>query len=83
MVPVIFSNNNASHFGSMWSLGDHDQHTLAPSLLVASEAGSVLSSWRSVSQAWAMTHPEATGPRYGLETRHSVPLTLTHTKCSV
>ena len=53
------SNNNASRFGSVRSLGDRDQRTLAPSRLAASEAGSVAGSWRSVSRA--MTHSEATG----------------------
>ena len=52
-------SNNASRFGSVRSLGDRDQRTLAPSRLAVSEAGSVTSSWRSVSRA--MTHSEATG----------------------
>ena len=51
-------SNNASRFGSVRSLGDRDQRTLAPSRLAVSEAGSVASSWRSVSRA--MTHSEAT-----------------------
>jgi hypothetical protein len=51
-------SNNASRFGSVWSLGDRDQRTLAPSWLAVSEAGSVASSWRSVSRV--MTHSEAT-----------------------
>ena len=52
-------SNNTSRFGSVRSLGDRDQRTLAPSRLAVSEAGSVTSSWRSVSRA--MTHSEATG----------------------
>ena len=51
--------NNASRFGSVRSLGDRDQRTHAPSRLAVSEAGSITSSWRSVSRA--MTHSEATG----------------------
>jgi hypothetical protein len=51
-------SNNASRFGSARSLGDRDQRMLAPSRLAVSEAGSVSSSWRSVSRA--MTHSEAT-----------------------
>ena len=52
-------SNNASRFGSVRSLGDRDQRTLAPSRLAVSEAGSVTGSWRSASRA--MTHSEATG----------------------
>ncbi len=52
-------SNNASRFGSVRSLGDRDQRTLAPSRLAVSEAGSVSTSWRSVSRA--MTHSEVTG----------------------
>jgi hypothetical protein len=52
-------SNNSSRFGSVRSLGDRDQRTLAPSRIAASEAGSVAGSWRSVSRA--MTHSEATG----------------------
>ena len=50
---------NGSRFGSVRSLGDRDQRALAPSRLALSEAGSVASSWRSVSRA--MTHSEVTG----------------------
>ncbi|KAF8487331.1 hypothetical protein DFH94DRAFT_641753 [Russula ochroleuca] len=57
----INANNNASRFGSVRSLGDRDQRTLAPSRLAVSEAGSVASSWRSGSVSRAMTHSEATG----------------------
>ena len=55
------NNNNGSRFGSVRSLGDRDQRTLAPSRLAVSEAGSVASSWRSGSVSRAMTHSEATG----------------------
>ena len=48
--------SSASRFGSMRSLGD--QRALAPSRLAPSEAGSVASSWRSVSRA--MTHSDLT-----------------------
>ena len=54
-------SNNGSRFGSVRSLGDRDQRTLAPSRLAVSEAGSVASSWRSGSVSRAMTHSEATG----------------------
>ena len=58
---VNINANNGSRFGSVRSLGDRDQRTLAPSRLAVSEAGSVASSWRSGSVSRAMTHSEATG----------------------
>jgi hypothetical protein len=54
-------NNSASCFGSVRSLGDRDQHALAPSQLSLSEVGSVASSWHSRSVSHATTHSEATG----------------------
>jgi hypothetical protein len=36
-------NNSASHSRSVRSLGDHNQHTLAPSQLSLSEVGSIIS----------------------------------------
>jgi hypothetical protein len=44
------------------SLGDRDQSSLAPSRLEVSEAGSVASSWRSVSDNYAL---RGYGPRFG------------------
>jgi len=53
-------NSPGSRFGSVRSLGDHDQRVLSPSRIAISEAGSVASSWRSGSVSHAMTHSEAT-----------------------
>ncbi|KAI0268991.1 hypothetical protein BGY98DRAFT_1017162 [Russula aff. rugulosa BPL654] len=66
-------SNNASRFGSLRSLGDRDQRTLAPSRLAISEAGSVASSWRSVSRA--MTHSEATTGHDSASTSTGAPRT--------
>ena len=53
-------NNSASRFGIVRSLGDRDQHALAPSQLSLSEVGSVASSWHSGSMSRATTHSQAT-----------------------
>jgi hypothetical protein len=53
-------NNSASRFGSVRSLGDRDQHALAPSQLSLSEVGSIASSWHSASVSCATTHLQAT-----------------------
>ncbi len=53
-------NNSASRFGIVRSLGDRDQHALAPSQLSLSEVGSVASSWHSGSVSRATTHSQAT-----------------------
>lgn len=66
-------SNNASRFGSVRSLGDRDQRTLAPSRLAISEAGSVASSWRSVSRA--MTHSEAATGHDSASTSTGAPRT--------
>ena len=66
-------SNNTSRFGSVRSLGDRDQRTLAPSRLAISEAGSVASSWRSASRA--MTHSEATTGHDSTSTSAGAPRT--------